>query len=198
MAEGVTSLRGAALTEVASSHCETSASSNSAGTRARSFDDTVAGLLPPLGYSAEQRARLRAEYASGSPYPHLVKDGLFPEWVLRRVIEEFPSPHGRDWIQWDTASELKQTSRGLHGLRPFTQLFLLELCSGPFLELMRELTGYDDLVADPLFHGGVFHASFKFTFLNFHANYTYPPVLPLVRRVNLIVYLNAAWPADFG
>ncbi len=169
------------------------------GARDRSFDDAVAALLPPLAFSAEQRSELRARYLAAAPYPHLVRDGLFPDWVLDRVVEEFPSSReDRDWITWDTNSELKQTSRGLTGLKPFTQLFLMELCSEPFLKLMRELTGYDDLVADPLFNGGGLHESFAGSYLNIHADYTKHPVLPLVRRVNLIIYLNRDWPAAWG
>ncbi len=198
MAEGASSVRGHLLRNSDLSRCDAVATSNTEGNAERSFDATVSGFLPPLAYSTDERARLRAAYRVGKPYPHLVADGLFPSWVLRRVVAEFPSPHERDWIQWDTTSELKQTSRGLTGLRPFTQLFLLELCSEPFLAFMRELTGYSDLIADPLFNGGGLHESFKGSYLNVHADYTHHPVLPLVRRVNLIIYLNEDWPAEWG
>lgn len=198
MAEGAVSVNGNELGAPPLARCETSTNANLEGAEAQSFDATVSALLPTLAWSPEERAKLRAAYLAAAPYPHVVCDGLFPAWVLRRVVEEFPAPGARDWIQWDTGSELKQTSRGITGLRPFTQLFLLELVSEPFLSFMRELTGYADLVADPLFNGGGLHESFKGSYLNVHADYTYHPVLPLVRRVNLIIYLNEDWPSEWG
>jgi hypothetical protein len=199
MSNGPATSREVRPTVVTANRCDTTASTpNLEAVRDTSFDATVSGLLPALALPPAERARLRDSYAAMKPYPHLVHDGLFPDWVLDRVVEEFPAPGTRDWIKWDTNHELKQTSRGLTGLSPFTQLFLLELCSEPFLRFMRELTGYDDLVADPLFHGGGLHESFLGSYLNIHADYTHHPVLPLVRRVNLIIYLNRDWPEEWG
>jgi hypothetical protein len=118
-----------------------------------SFDQAVARLLP-LDRMQRERDSLRAAYAAAKPYPHIVVDGFFDEAVLDRIVTEFPKHDGRDWISWDTRNELKQTSRGIGGLSPFTQLFFMQLCSEPFLEHIRYITGFPDLVLDPLFHGG--------------------------------------------
>jgi hypothetical protein len=141
---------------------------------------------------------LRASYASAKPYPHIVIDGLFDPSVLDRIVAEFPKTAERDWITYDNVHEIKQTSRGLSGLSPFTQLFFLQLCSEPFLEAIREITGFSDLVSDPLFQGGGLHESFRGGWLNMHADWTKHPALPLTRRLNLIVYLNRDWDPAWG
>lgn len=164
---------------------------------AEDFDGTVARMVPFARLVAEREA-LRARYLSGTPYPNLALDGLFAEDVLDRIAAEFPQETPRDWIGYDTRNEIKRTSRGLIGVPPFAQAFLWQLCSEPFLEVLRGITGIEDLVADPIFHGGGLHESFRGGWLNIHADWTQHPHLPLVRRLNLIVYLNRDWDPAWG
>src|SRR4029453_4509847 len=90
----------------------------------------LAALLPTARMQSE-KTHMREAYAAGTPYPHVVIDGLWDVEVPDRIIAEFPKPEQRDWIAYDTPHELKQTSRGLFGLSPFTQVFLLQVCSPP-------------------------------------------------------------------
>jgi 2OG-Fe(II) oxygenase superfamily len=161
------------------------------------FDRFVDGMVP-LARLQRERDSLRKTYAAAKPYPHLVLDGFFDENVLEHVLAEFPVQETRDWLAYETVHESKRASRGIAGLPAFTQLFLLQLCSEPVLEQIRYITGYDDLVGDPLYHGGGLHETPPGGWLNVHADWTMHPVLPLVRRLNLIVYLNRDWAADWG
>jgi hypothetical protein len=162
-----------------------------------SFDEAVARFLP-LARMQRERDSLRAAYATAKPYPHIVMDGFFDEAALDRIATEFPKGDRRDWINYDTPHEIKQTSRGIGGLPPFTQLFFLQLCSEPYLEHIRYITGFSDLVLDPLFHGGGLHESLRGGWLNIHADWTKHPALPLTRRLNLIIYLNRDWQLSWG
>jgi hypothetical protein len=161
------------------------------------FDSEVARMIPAARLAAE-RPDIAARYRAASPYPHIVLDGLFDAHVLDRVAADFPAKTPRDWVAYDTANELKRTSRGLVGVPPYTNVFLWQLCSEPFLAWVREVTGIEDLVADPMFHGGGLHESFRGGWLNLHADWTQHPHLALVRRLNLIVYLNRDWEESWG
>ena len=161
------------------------------------FDAEVARMLPLARLGAE-RAAIAARWAGASPYPHAVLDGVFDPAVLDRVAADFPAATPRDWVQYDTANEIKRTSRGLVGVAPYAQAFLWQLCSEPMLDWLREVTGIADLVADPMFHGGGLHESFRGGWLNIHADWTQHPHLPLVRRLNLIVYLTRDWREEWG
>jgi hypothetical protein len=152
----------------------------------------------PAARLRSQLEALGARYAAAKPYPHLVIDDLFDPGVLDRIVAEFPKAEERDWIVYDTVHEIKQTSRGLSGLSPFTQLFFLQLCSEPFVQVIRDITGFSDLLPDPLFQGGGLHESFRGGWLNIHADWTKHPALPLTRRLNLIVYLNRDWQPSWG
>ena len=161
------------------------------------FDAAVARMAPIERLMAE-KDRLRARYLAAEPYPHLVLDNFFDPVVLDRVAAEFPGRGGRDWLSYDTANEIKQTSRGALDLPAFSQAFLWQMCAPPMMQVLREITGHADLCVDPLFHGGGMHESFRGGWLNMHADWTQHPVLPLTRRLNLIVYLNRDWDPAWG
>lgn len=166
-------------------------------TEAAGFDETVARMMP-LARLNRERDEIRARYLAAKPYPHVVLDGYFDEAVLERMSSEFPNRGKRDWVSYDTVNEIKQTSRGVVGLSPYAQAFLWQACSEPFLGFLRHITGLQDLTLDPLFHGGGLHESFRGGWLNVHADWTKHPVLPLARRLNMIVYLNRDWDPSWG
>jgi hypothetical protein len=159
---------------------------------ANDFYQAVEKMLP-LARMQRERGSLRASYLASKPYPHVVVDGFFDEDVLDQTVADFPRREERDWNTWATVSERKQTSRGITQLSPFTQMFFLQLCSEPFLEHLRYITGFPDLVMDPLFHGGGLHESARGGWLNVHADWTKHPSLPLTRQLNLLIYLNREW-----
>jgi hypothetical protein len=161
------------------------------------FEAEVAAMVPFSRLVAD-RAAIGAGYRAASPYPHTVLDGLFDPRVLDRVAADFPEATPPGWVQYDTANEIKRTSRGLIGVPAYANAFLWQLCSEPFLAWLREVTGIEDLVADPMFHGGGLHESFRGGWLNIHADWTQHPHLPLVRRLNLIVYLTRDWQEEWG
>lgn len=161
------------------------------------FDAEVARMLP-LARLRAMRGEVAQRWASATPYPHAVLDGVFHPAVLDRVAADFPDRTPRDWVQYDTANEIKRTSRGLVGVAPYAQAFLWQLASEPMLAWLRDVTGIPDLVADPMFHGGGLHESLRGGWLNIHADWTQHPHLPLVRRLNLIVYLTRDWDEAWG
>ena len=113
-----------------------------------SFDAAVARMAPIARLMAE-KDRLRARYLAAKPYPHLVLDGYFDPDVLDRVAAEFPGRGGRDWLSYDTANEIKQTSRGALDLPAFSQAFLWQMCAPPMMQALRDITGHEDLCVDP-------------------------------------------------
>jgi hypothetical protein len=162
-----------------------------------SFDATVRRMLPVAQLEREKN-RLRDSYMVAKPYPHLIIDGLWDPAVLDRIVAEFPRKGQRDWNAYDTPHELKEASRGLFGLAPFTQLFFMEVCSARFLRLLGEITGHDDLISDPLHHGGGLHESHRGGWLNLHTDWRHHPMLPLARQLNMIIYLNRDWDPAWG
>ncbi len=145
-----------------------------------------------------QSDSLRESYLQGKPYPHLVIDNLFEPETLNRIVADFPKSEDRNWIVWDTAHELKTTSKGIDNLSMFTQLFCLWLNSKDFIRAIEGIVGVDNLVGDPLFFGAGLHEMYQGGWLEMHADYTKHFSLPLMRRFNLLIYLNEDWDSNWG
>ena len=141
---------------------------------------------------------LRTSYITAKPYPHLAIDNLFEPQLLDRLVAEFPKPQDRDWLVWDTTHELKTTSKGINGLSILTQMFCLWLNSADFIQTIEAIVGIDNLVGDPLFHGAGLHEMYRDGWLEMHADYTKHFTLPLMRRINILIYLNRDWDASWG
>ena len=155
------------------------------------FDEALAKL--------QQQAKiLHHTYITAKPYPHLVIDDLFAPELLDRVVNEFPKVKERDWLVWDNQHELKTTSRGIDGLSTFTQIFCLWLNSSEVIKTIKQITEIDNLVGDPLFHGAGLHEMHRDGWLEMHADYTRHFSLPLMRRLNILIYLNRDWDINWG
>jgi Rps23 Pro-64 3,4-dihydroxylase Tpa1-like proline 4-hydroxylase len=146
----------------------------------------------------ERAPQLRQSYQTAQPYPHVVIDDLFEPELLDRLVADFPKYEDRDWLIWDTNHELKTTSRGINGLSTFTQIFCLWFNSGDAIDTIKSIVGIDNLVGDPLFHGAGLHEMYRDGWLEMHADYTKHYVLPLMRRINILVYLNRDWDVNWG
>ncbi len=151
-----------------------------------------------LNHLQNQSELLRQSYKTAKPYPHLVIDDLFNPELLDRLVADFPKPKNRDWLVWDTKNELKTTSRGINGLSLFTQMFCLWLNSQDVINAIESIVGIDNLVGDPLFHGAGLHEMYRDGWLEMHADYTKHFSLPLMRRINILIYLNRDWNTDWG
>lgn len=137
-------------------------------------------------------------YAAAKPYPHLVIDNLFEPELLNRLVAEFPQSHTRDWLIWESTHESKTTSKGIDNLSIFTQMFCLWLNSRDVISAIELIVGINNLVGDPLFHGAGLHEMYRNGWLEMHADYTKHFSLPLMRRINILIYLNQDWDASWG
>ena len=146
----------------------------------------------------DESSSLRQSYLTAKPYPHIVIDNLFEPELLDRLVAEYPDANSRDWLVWDTNNELKTTSRGIDGLSTFTQLFCLWLNSRDVIKSVESIVGIDNLVGDPLFHGAGLHEMYRDGWLEMHADYTKHFSLPLMRRINMLIYLNRDWDTRWG
>ena len=142
---------------------------------------------------------LARQYSKGNPYPHvLLADFLDPE-VASAIAAEFPNPNTEAWTQYKHHNENKlgMAKRELFppGLREVTD----ELNSPGFVSWLSELTGIPDLVSDSSLEGGGLHQSRRGGFLNVHTDFSHHHYHKhWRRRVNLILYLNPEWHAEWG
>jgi hypothetical protein len=76
--------------------------------------------------------------------------------------------------------------------------FFHALNSRPFIEFLENMTGIKGLIPDPYFLGGGFHETRQGGHLDVHADFNLHPKMKIERRINLLIYLNRDWRADYG
>lgn len=143
-----------------------------------------------------QGEALAESYQSAKPYPHVVIDDIVPAEPLLDIVRHFPNRTGvtsfdRDqerakfqFPPWKCAKSISDTLDAFN--------------SRPFLMFLEAMTGIQGLIPDPDFSGGGLHEVLSGGKLGVHADFPLHQRLNLRRRLNLLIYLNEDWPAEYG
>lgn len=152
--------------------------------------------------------KYRRTFREAAPFSHVAIDGLFPENVLLRVLEELPPRDTEHWAQWGSGSRFKESQASVKMaisreavLGPITRNFLLQLNSALFLEFLTVLLGASphSLLGDPSFRGGGLQSTGPGGRLLVHADTErHPCGMPFCQKLNVIIYLNTNWPDEYG
>jgi 2OG-Fe(II) oxygenase superfamily len=153
--------------------------------------------LPIIGSAllANSVEAVGAEFGNGSPFPHVMLDLELP----RSLLTEFPS---MDWEGWNSYGDGHQRGKRicsrLVAMPDALRSAIEELQSSEVLAWLEKATGIDHLISDPHLEGGGLHASSEGGILRTHTDFHRYRRLDVVRRLNLLVYLNEDWSLDDG
>lgn len=138
------------------------------------------------------------QYQQNQPYPHIALDNFLEPWAAERALASFPAVGDTGWIHYVHVNEKKHGLNKMELLPPAVQDVIREMNSPRFVAYLSELTGIPNLIADDSLEGGGLHQSKRNGFLNVHADFTvHPHKRNWRRRVNLLIYLNHNWQADY-
>jgi len=157
-------------------------------------------LDPLLDYGRlTELAKLRRDdFANASPYPHVVIDDFLPIGVADAVRAEFDGS-ASDWDHYYHYNERKLAITHLERMGPATQKLVGALQSRAFLQFLEQLTGLEDLLADPHLDGAGMHQTLPGGHLNIHTDFLAHPVQQTWNReINVILYFNRDWQEDWN
>ena len=151
--------------------------------------------MEALGELVEAR---RAEFASATPFPHVVVDGLVDPAALHAMVAEFGSaPEG--WTHWHHVNERKRGLGDRARMGPATRRVIDALETPGVLALFERLSGVAELRADPHLDGGGLHETLPGGFLNVHTDFlAHTRERTWRRELNLLLFLNADWTPAHG
>jgi hypothetical protein len=142
---------------------------------------------------------LAACYATTPPFPHIVLDDVLRPAAIDQLYEEMDDADEGGWRNYLHVNERKYANRDLLTWGPGLQAAARAFMSEPFVTFLSRLTGFDNLRPDATMDGGGLHRSFAGGFLNIHADFTaHHSSANWQRRVNLLLYLNREWRAEWG
>jgi len=143
----------------------------------------------------------KESYSTASPFPHAVFDNLFDSSLLLEVANEFAGMRSKMIDKPKPASKRKLAFRAQNKIdqfEPLTKILCQELNSKEFLNFLENLTGIDNLVADPYLEGGGPHEIARGGFLKMHVDFNVHPITKMDRRINVLIYLNENWQEEYG
>lgn len=140
---------------------------------------------------------LAGRYQTADPFPHVVIEDFLDPNLLRRTLDAYPSVEGRSYLDRDQ-ERLKYAFHPNETKSPLLRNLLGELNGQAFLGFLEEMTGIEGLVSDPYFIGGGLHETRRGGHLAVHADFNIHHKIKLERRLNLLIYLNEDWEADYG
>jgi hypothetical protein len=143
-------------------------------------------------------AALRPRYVAARPFPHIVLDDFLPLDFVERILGAFPDK------RLASVTRTGPDQHAKHGYRPDDlrdspcRNWLYTFNSRPFLLFLEQLTGIGGLIPDPYFVGGGLHETERGGRLAIHADFNIHAKLNLLRRINVLVYLNKDWQSAYG
>ncbi|WP_448582787.1 2OG-Fe(II) oxygenase [Thermaurantiacus sp.] len=157
-------------------------------------DDVVA---LDVAQASAAGAALHDRYVAADPFPSIVLDDFFAPDVLRPLLAEWPAAGAGK--SYDRAQErLKYEWQPKDIRTPRLRAFLAEMNGEPMLRFLEALTGIPKLIADPYYVGGGLHETRPGGHLSIHADFNVRKGMNVIRRLNLLVYLNDDWDERWG
>jgi Rps23 Pro-64 3,4-dihydroxylase Tpa1-like proline 4-hydroxylase len=138
------------------------------------------------------------EYQEANPFPHTVVDDFVEPKLLKRVLKEWPFEAHPAWYKKQAETSIKYSMNAFDAFGPNTQQLIIALNSQEFLSELERVTGIDGLLADPSLEGGGLHMIPRGGFLKMHADFNWHYTGNVMRKINLLLYLNEDWQKDWG
>ncbi len=161
--------------------------------------DCSEGFQLDLAKARQAGEELMGEYAFAEPFPHSVIDNFLPQEMAEALLAHFPE---------DTKSHDKVYEKGYGGTHKrqilpydcdqYVRDAFAFFNSAPMLQFLEGITNIRGLMPDPYFTGGGFHETKAGGLLGIHADFRVNEHLQVLRRVNVIIYLNKDWQDAYG
>jgi hypothetical protein len=147
---------------------------------------------------AAQAAQLRSRFEHAQPFRHLCIDRFLTPSVAAQALEDFPCFKTENAINEFGVVGGKAVETKLGSISPCYKDLYDWFMSRPFLDLMSDITGIPALMADPNLFGGGAHENRDGQELDPHVDFNRMEDLSAYRRLNLLIYLNPEWNAEWG
>jgi hypothetical protein len=147
------------------------------------------------------REKLKAEFSSARPYPHVRIDNFINPDKAAEIAAAYPSfeaalAQGRTFSTVNERKKVQVTDASKYPV-PIAELNAF-LASAAFLDDLSYITGIPVLLADEQLVGGGMHMTGPGGRLDVHVDFNYVEDRKLHRRLNLLLYLNPTWDESWG
>ena len=139
------------------------------------------------------------EYAFADPFCHAVIDDFLPSALAEKILAHFPTEkkaHDKVYQKGYGGQFKRQVMPA--DCDEFTRNLFSFFNSSSMLKFLEGITNIQGLLPDPYFAGAGFHEISTGGLLGIHADFRVNEGLQLIRRVNVLIYLNKDWQEAYG
>ena len=146
----------------------------------------------------ENASAYATEFRNAIPFRHVVIKDFLDATLCEQLRDDFPSFDKR--FALNEAGEIggKAVRMDVRDISPSYREVDAYIQTPDFLHYISRITGISDLLYDPDYVGGGTHENRNGQCLDAHVDFNYHPRTHWHRRLNLIVYLNPEWNANWG
>lgn len=154
-------------------------------------------ILSPHLFDIEYTQKQHALFCANKPIRHIVIENFLQPEMIRSLYEHFPSMKDMN-THYKGINEKKAEHSDFQNLdTSFRELHQI-LTTPAFISWLEQVTGIHPLetIEDRLGYG--LHQGANNSFLDIHIDYNLHPIKKVLRKLNLIIFLNKDWKKDWG
>ena len=141
---------------------------------------------------------IQRAFQSALPFRHVSIDNFLQPEAAEGLSRDFPTFDKKKAMNELGHVGGKAVNENVRAISPFYASFYDIINSKPFLQVMTDLTGIQDLIADETLFGGGTHENLDGQYLDAHIDFNIDERRMLHRRMNLLIYLNKEWEESWG
>lgn len=144
---------------------------------------------------------LKDKTQNAPSFPHFCIDNFLEETFANAVHDSFPS-----------SAEAQNLGKSFHAVNEKGKIQITDAAKFPpaiyklhevmaskaVVNMMSDIIGIKNLIADPNLMGGGIHETNSGGHLDVHVDFNYNEELDLHRRANILIYFNKDWREDYG
>ncbi|MCB0516195.1 MAG: 2OG-Fe(II) oxygenase, partial [Bacteroidetes bacterium] len=156
------------------------------------------GIINPAYYAPERVKQLHQDFETAFPCKYIVMDNFLTDDIANALYENFPKMEDLN-VRRKSLNEDKAEDYHFERFHPAFSQVRDTLQSEDFYKLMSEISGVEGLFSvqgDSL--GAGVHQGGPGSYVDVHIDVNMNPKYNIWRRLNLLIYLNKHWQAEYG
>jgi len=155
------------------------------------------GIINEAYLNSEHAAKLNQLYINAKPCKYLVMENFFTEEIADDLFENFPSIKDLN-VKRKSLNEDKSEDYHFERWHPSFAKIREAVSSNQWYQQLEKITGIEGLHTTTDALGSGVHQGKNGSYVDIHIDVNMNPKLGLWRRINLLVYLNKNWKAEYG
>jgi Predicted proline hydroxylase len=140
----------------------------------------------------------RKQFDTAKPFDHVLITPFFESAIAEAMLTEFPVPVESQMRNEFGGKSRKFACHDVRSIGPTYRLIDDYISSPEFATLMERITGIQNLLYDPEYHGAGTHDNMSGQGMDTHVDFNLHRTTGYHRRFNAIIYLNKEWKDEWG